>query len=887
MPDWKAILTRRLAERRVDSVDHLPVIEELSQHLDDRYRSLIARGVSSTDAESSVLEELEGDEAIERELRWRTRPSDAPILGDDSRSRWLGGFWQDLRYAARALWRSPGFTSTAVVTLALGVGANTAIFSIINAVMLRPLPYPEPERLVRIWESNVERGWPAWSMSEPNFVDFRARATLFEGIAASVGQTFTMAGSAGAEIVRGSRVTAEFLPVLGVLPTIGRNFAADEDRRGGNVRAAILTDGFWQRRFGSDQSIVGQTIPLDGANYLVIGILPPSFQWGTVDLLVPLAANAQGDRDDHRLTAIGRLRGRATIDQAHTELAAIAAALGEQYPASNKEWSVRLAFFDDWLIPESARRSLRILFGAVGVLLLIACANVASLLLARGAARRKELFIRVALGGARWRIFRQLLTESLLLALVAGLAGLAVGAATTRLLVAYGPASLPRLGEAGLDLNVVLFGLAVSIATVLVFGLVPAIQVSRHHVSDTWRDGTRDGSGASARQRLRSALIIVEVALSVTLLIGAGLLFRSFWHLQQVDLGFNVTPVMTARIRLPSATYGVRTREAFIDRLLSEIRGLPGVVSAATSSAVPLTAGNTSTEVHVPGVENRDWTRPSASWRLVSPGYFATMGIPLRGRDFAPLDVAESRSTVIISEAMARAYWPDRDPIGLKITPSSFGSRERTIIGVAGDVRSLGLDAEPPRTLYFSIAQLNLSGTQLVWRSSGDPASHVAAVRDIIRRLDPGAPLYEVRSMHDLRDDSFNPRRFNMYLLGVFAGTAVLLAAIGLFGVMAYLVSQRTREIGVRMALGADRSAILWLVLGRGLVLSAAGAGIGIGLALGLTRVVQSLLYSVSARDPGTFVAAPVLLVAVALAACYLPARRAVKVDPVTALRAE
>ena len=886
MPDWKAILTRRLAERRVDPIDHVSVIEELSQHLDDRYRSLIARGVSSADAETSVLEELEGDEALERELRRaeRTRSSDAPILGADSRSRWLRGFWQDVRYAAKLLRRSPGFTSIAVVTLALGVGANTAIFSITNAVMLRPLPYPEPHRLVRIWESNVERGWPTWSMSEPNFLDFRARTTMFDAIAASVGQTFTMTGTDGAEIVRGNRVTAEFLPVLGVLPAIGRNFTADEDRPGGNVRAAILTDGFWLRRFGSDRSIVGQTIPLDGANYLVVGILPPSFQWGTTDLLVPLAPNPNGDRDDHRLTAIGRLRDGATIGQAHSELAAIATALGEQYPESNKEWSVRLATFYDWLVPESARRSLRILFGAVGVLLLIACANVASLVLARGAARRKELSIRLALGAARWRIFRQLLTESLLLALAAGLAGLAVAAATTRLLVAYGPASLPRLSEAGLDITVVLFGLAISIATVLAFGLVPAIQVSRQHAADTLREGTR---GGSARQRLRSALTVVEVALSVTLLIGAGLLLRSFWHLQQVDPGFNVTTVMTARIRLPSATYGVRTRGAFVDRLLSEIRALRGIVSAATASAVPLTAGNTSTEVHVPGVENRDGTRPSASWRLVSPDYFATMGIPLRGRDFSPRDVAESRSTVIISEAMARAYWPDRDPIGLTITPSSFGSRERTIIGVAGDVRSLGLDTEPPRTLYLSTAQLSLSGTQLVWRSSGDPASHIAAVRDIIRRMDPGAPLYEVRSMNDLRDDSFNPRRFNMYLLGVFAGTAVLLAAIGLFGVMAYLVSQRTREIGVRMALGADRSAIMWLILGRGLALSAAGAAIGIGLALGLTRVMESLLFSVSPRDPGTFVAVPVLLVAVALAACYLPARRAIRVDPVTALRTE
>ncbi len=900
MRDWKTELKRQLALRRIDHTRHFGVIEELAQHLEDRYRALVAQGTSPSAAEQSVLQELEESDALENELRRaeRATPVDPPVLGSQPKSGAMENWWQDMRYAARALSKSPGFTVVAVITLALGVGANTAIFSVVNAVMLRPFPYRDADRLVRLWESNPERGWPLFSASHPNFLDWRAQAKAFDVLAASAGTSFTLTSNQGAEIVRGAAVTTEFLPVLRVSPVHGRNFLADEDRPtgggasgvssgGGGARVTILSDGFWRRRFAADPSILGRQIPLDG-QYSVVGILPASFSWGAVDLLVPLAPDPARSRGDHRLTVIGRLRDGTTIEQAHGELATIAATLAEQYPASNHGWSVRMASFYDWLVPNAVRDSLVILLGAVGVVLLIACANVANLLLARGAARQRELSIRVALGARRWRIIRQLLTESLLLALVAGVAGLGVGAATTRLLIAYGPTSVPRLDEASFDLNVIFFALAISVTTAFVFGMVPAIQVSRHRPAATLHDATRGSSAGTGRQRLRWALTVIEVALSVALLIGAGLLLRSFWRLQLVDPGFNVTPLMMARVALPDATYPRNAAmRAFYERLLSDIQTLPGVLAAAMSSGLPLAGGNTATELRVPGAESRTGAQPSADWRLVSPGYFATMGIPLRGRDFSLDDREGSATTTIISEAMAREHWPNQDPIGETVILSSFGNRARTIIGVAGDVRSLGLDTEPRAMVYYSTVAGVWSPMNIVWRSAMDPTSHVAQVREIVHRIDPTVPLYDVRLLNDLVSDSFATRRFNMYLVGVFASVALVLAATGLFGVMAYLVSQRTREIGVRLALGADRADIFRLILGRGVVLAVAGAIIGVGAAFWLTRVMRSLLFSVSATDPGTFVAVPALLVVVALAACYVPARRAMRVDPVTALRAE
>lgn len=892
MCDWKAELKRQLEERRIDPTRHFTVIEELALHLEDRYRSLVARGMSSSEAEQSVLQELEEGEALERELRRaeRAAPVSVPILGDHPRPRAMGSWGQDIRYAARALRKSPGFTAVAIITLALGVGANTAIFTIVNAVMLRPFAFADSDRLVRIWESNPERGWPTFSASHPNFLDWRAQAKSVEGLAATTGASFALTSNQGAEIVRGASVSADFLPVLGVSPALGRNFREEEDRPGGNTRLTIVSDRFWHRQFGGDPLILGRTLKLNGTDYAVVGILPASFSWGTnLDLLVPLAPDPARSRGDHRLTVIGRLKPDATVDQAQTELATIAAALGQQFPDSNRGWTVRLATFYDWIVPTEIRDSLLVLMGAVALVLLIACGNVANLLLARGATRQKELSIRTALGAARWRIVRQLLTESLLLAMVSGAAGFAVAAGVTRLLVAYGPESVPRLDEVSFDLNVLGFASIISLAAALLFGLVPAIQISRQRPADALRDAARGSSPGEGRHRLRSVLTVAEVALSVALLIGAGLLLRSFARLQQVDPGFNVAPLMMMRVNLPRSTYTTgAAMAAFYDRLLSDVRSFPGVAGVATSSGVPLAGDSTATEIRLTDRPASTGESLSADWRLVSPGYFAAIGVRLRGRDFDARDRADTPPVTILSESTANRFWPGEDPIGKTVVLRSFGETPHTIIGVAGDVRSYGLDSDPTPIVYgSSMVYGGWNPMSLVWRSAVAPASHVLALHDVVRRIDPSVPLYDIRSLSDLLTDSFGPRRFNMYLLGCFAGVALLLAAIGLFGVMAYLVSQRTREIGVRLALGADRRDIFRLIIGRGLALAVVGALIGVSSAFWLTRVMQSLLFSVSATDPGTFVTVPALLVIVAMIACYIPARRAMKVDPVTALRAE
>jgi putative ABC transport system permease protein len=795
-------------------------------------------------------------------------------------------FLQDLRYAARSLRKSPGFTIVAAVTLALGVGANAAIFSVINTVMLRPLPFANPDRLVRIWESNVDRGWPTFATSHPNFLDWRSQARSLESLAAITEAGFTITPAGGdAESVRGLNVTATFLRALETTPALGRNFLDEEDRPGGNTRVAIISDGLWRRAFGADPKTIGRTITLNSQPYTVVGILPASFRWGSdTQVLAPLAPDPARNRADHRLSVIARLAGGASIQQAAGELETIASRLAQQYPESNAGWSVRIRSFYDWLVPETTRRSLLVLLGAVGLVLVIACGNVINLLLARGASRQRELSIRTAMGASRRRVLRQLVLESVLIALSAAFIGVALAFGAMQLLAALDPASVPRLDELSLDGRVIAFAIAVALSATILFGLIPAFQEARHDPREALSADGRGSTAGVGRSRVRSTLTVAEVALSVALLIGAGLLIRSFLRLQQVEPGFRVAGTTTARISLPNSTYpGGPPKWAFSQRLLGDLRGRPGIEAAAISSGPPLSGDFTAGDVRLPTQTNEQ--AGSAAWRLVSPGYFGTLGIPLRGRDFTVQDDTSSLPVAIISAALAAKYFPNEDPIGRTLVMRSFRDDPHTIVGVAGDVRTFGLDQDAGLVFYGSSGQYTgWNPMTLVWRSQ---APSVDTVRASLRSLDPGVPIASVASMDTLLDRSFGPRRFNLYLLGAFAAVALALAAIGLFGVMAYLVSQRTREIGVRLALGATRGEVFRLILGKGLSLAAAGALAGIAAALWLTRVMEALLFSVSRTDTVTFVAVPAGLLVIAALACYLPARRAMRVDPVVALRAD
>ena len=658
---------------------------------------------------------------------------------------------QDLRYAARALRKSLGFTAIAALTLALGVGVTTAIFSVVNAVMLRPLPFTEPDRLVRIWENNVERGWPTFGVSHPNFLDWRSQSRALESLAATNNAGFTWTSNGEAEVVLGLSVTATFLPTLKISPVLGRNFLDDEDRPGGNTRVVLLGDGFWRRAFGADPTVVGRTITLNSQPYTIIGVLPPSFRWGIYnDMLAPLAPDPARNRADHRLSVIGRVAADSSIDQARTELETIAARLGQQFPESNKGWGIVVNSFYDWLIPETTRRSLLVLLGAVALVLLIACVNVVNLLLARASGRQRELSIRLAMGASRRRVIRQLLFEASLIAIVAATLGIAIAFASTRLLVALGPDSVPRLDELSIDARVFAFAIVVALSMMLIFASVPAIHAARQDPQDGLRAEGRSVTSGSGRRRIRAALTIGEVALSVALLIGAGLLMRSFARLQQVDPGFSVAGLMTARVNLSANAYpNAASRRAFYERFLDDLRGRAGIETAAISSGPPLSGDFTGGDVRLPTQTNDE--AGSAAWRLVGPGYFAALGIPIRGREFTMQDTIDGPPVAIISAALAKKYFPNDDPLGRTLLMRSFTEDPHTIVGVAGDVRTFGLDADAGFVFYGSATQYaGWNPMSLVWRPArrsprrsrvagaiGRYGAHIAAI-DRSERADLG-----------------------------------------------------------------------------------------------------------------------------------------------------
>jgi putative ABC transport system permease protein len=807
----------------------------------------------------------------------------------------MQNLWQDLRYGVRMLYKNHGFTAVAVLALALGIGANTAIFSVVNSVLLRPLPFRDPQRLVVVWENHQQRGGPEREWAAPaDFRDFRDQTQSFEHVAALLGTQATLTGFEEPEDVQGAAVSYDTFKMLGVEPALGRSFTADEDRAGAE-RVVVLSHGLWQKRFGSDPSIVGRGITLGGDSYTVIGVMPRGFSFPILnDAQIfrtagsALAAIPGCERGCVVLRVIAKLKPGVTLESARAEMTALTDRLAEQYPESNKGVGATLIPLHEQLVGD-VRPAMLVLFGAVGLVLLIACANVANLLLARAAAREKEVAIRAALGASRARLIRQHMTESLVLAVIGGAAGLLLAFWMVDLLVSFAPKGTPRLHEIGIDPVVLGFTCGIALLTGLVFGLAPAVLSARTNFNSVLKEGGRDSSLTSRGTRVRSALVVSEVALALMLLIGAALLIKSFVNLQRVDPGFNPKDVVRADVVLPRTRYPERNQsEIFYKQLLDRVAVLPGVESAGAVSSMPLGGGGTDRDF---GIEGRPPAEPGkglvAWFSSVTPGYFRAMGIRLvRGREFTEADNAAATKTVLISEAMARRFFPDEEPVGKRLV---FGGGKdlREIVGVIADVKFFGLNTDARPTMYFPHAQSPARGMSLVVRTQDDLSTLASAIRGQVSALDRDLAVSNIMTMQTLVSQSLAEPRFTLLLLGAFAVVAILLSAIGVYGVVSYSVTQRSHEIGVRMALGAQVSDVLKLVVRDGMTLVLGGVGLGLIAAFALSRVMENLLFGVSARDVTTFAMTALLLAGVALGACFVPARRATKVDPMEALRYE
>ncbi|HEV2687879.1 MAG TPA: ABC transporter permease [Bryobacteraceae bacterium] len=798
--------------------------------------------------------------------------------------------FQDIRFALRTFLKSPGFTAVAVLALGLGIGANAALFSVINAVLLRPLSYQQPENLVRIYETFLPSGFG--SVSTPNFIDWRRQNHVFERLEAFSTGSINLQGDAQPERIPLSVGTAGIFDILGTKPLQGRTFTSDEDQLG-KPEVAVISERLWRRRFAADPNLVGSNLTLDGKSTTVIGIMPASFQFPpgsvTVDIWMPLqfSPNNLKQRGSHWMAVMGRLKPGVDINGAAAEMKQIAANLAQQYPDNQKGRSILIRSMQDVLVG-GIRPALLVLMGSVGFVLLIACANVANLLLARAAARKREVAVRAALGASRSRLMRQFLTESVMLALAGGVVGAFLGDQGVQALVFLASRQIPRATEIHLDGTVFLFLLGVCLASGIIFGLMPAFQSTRDDLQEGLREGGRSGSAGGRGARFRNALVISEFALALVLLIGAGLMLRTFLALNATESGMSTRGVLVMSVSVPDGKYANSSMwQRFYEPALAQIRALPGVRAAGMISLLPLQTWGTNGTF---GIDSRPQGEPGqqpfAEYRTISPGYFQALGIPiLKGRDIGSEDSANSALAVIINDALARRYFPGEDPIGHQIR----WTNACTIVGVAGNTRQAGLSADPLPELYFPAAQRgnSISGMTLVIGTNVEATSVTRAVESAIRMVDPAQPVFGVKTMERVVTDSLSNQRLYAWLLGVFAGLALILASAGIYGVMSYLVTQRTREFGVRMALGASTRDVLRMVLRQALALIAAGVAIGLGGAFAVTRVLSNFLFGVKAIDLPTFAGVSVVLIAVALLATYLPALRATRVDPMVALRYE
>lgn len=805
----------------------------------------------------------------------------------------MNSFWQDLRYGARQLARNPGFTVVAVLTLALGIGATTAIFSLVNAVLLRPLPFKDSEQLVMVWNrySTLARA----AASPPDFLDRQERSRTLAQSAVYTKDNFNLLAGSEPDRIRGAHVSANLISLLGVSPLLGRAFSADEGEPGRN-RVVVLGHGLWQRRFGGDPEVLGKPLSLNGESHMIVGIMPPSFWFPdrSAELWVPIAFTPEQKSDDARgneyLYMVGRMNTGTSLPQVQAEMDTIAASVLERVPSrrdylSGAGWGATVVPLLDQMVGD-VRPALWLLFGAVGFLLLIACANIANLFLVRAISRRHELALRSVFGASRWRLARQLLTESLLLAALGGFLGFLILLWGLDLFRTFLGGTLPRLEESRADLWAFSFALALSLLSGTLFGLAPAWQGSRRDMQESLND--RSGLGRRSARGLRSLLVVGEVGLALVLLSGAGLLLRSFDQIRRVDPGFQVDHRLTFRLSLPAASYPERLqREQFFRALRQRLEALPGVRHAGITHLLPFSDHSDTLSLRVEGREPAPGGSPfGGEYRIVSPGYFASMGIPLiDGREFTETDTPARPSVIVVNKKAARTFWPGEPAVGKRVR---FGSDMwREVVGVVGSIKNNGLDEQAKEQIYLPYTQYTPNEMALVVHTDGPPAQIVPAIRSAVSALDPRLPVFDVSLLGDRVQGSLTRRGFWLTLFGFFAAAALLLAALGVYGVIAHSVNQRRQEIGLRMAVGAQPRDILTFVLRQGFALTLAGIVLGLGGALAFTRFLASLLFNTTPTDPLTFVGVSLLLAGVALLACYLPARRAMRVDPMTALRYE
>ena len=892
MTDWKSLVRERLGPLSVDSSRAADIVDELAQHVAEHYTDLIAEGVGEAEALERALAPLAARAAAE--IARADRPRTSVPTPPSSDARPFTGLTHDVRYAARLLLRAPAFTAAVVLTLALGIGANTAIFSVVNSVLLRPLPYADPERLVMIGESDTDGS--AGNVGYLTFLDWRARSHAFDDMALIRSWQSTLVVNGEPERIAGMRVSANFFSLLGGRAALGRDFRADEDTQA-NWRVLVLSDGLWRRRFNADPSVIGRVLMMNDVRYTIIGVMPPSFEpliserfYQRAEMWALLGYDRTLNyacRSCQHLKAIGRLKASMPLETARADIDAVHQQLRREFPAEYAPATMALTPLREE-ITGRVRPALAVLMAAVLCVLLIACANVANLLLARMTGRERDLAMRAALGASRARLIRQMLVESALLAAAGGTLGILVGVLALPLLTGLAPGAISRLADAGLDTRVLGFSIALSLATALVFGLLPAIRASRTDLQRSLHGDGRKTSRAptSVARRL---LIAADLALASVLLIGAGLMIKSVGRLLAVDPGFDPDRVLTLQISMVGQAY--RQDEAVrvkIDQMIARLRALPGVEAVAMAGQIPLGGNGDRWGFHVQGrpVGPQD---PSVERYSVTPDYFSVMRIPLRrGRLFTDADRSGAEEVMVIGEQTARTLWPNEDPLGQRVRIGGADSGPwRMIVGVVGDVRHGALAAEPTMQMYTPQAQLTDSFLTIVIRSGMDPTALTTAARQTIWSIASDVPVYQVASLSDLVARSVAPRRFVMILLEVFGGVALLMTAIGVYGVISFAVAERTREIGIRAALGATSPDIVRLVVGSGLSLVAAGLGSGVLCALAATRYLDASLYQVGARDPVTFVSVPVVLLTVALLAQAIPIARAMRIEPTVALRAE